>query len=68
MISGYVPLEMKTLLQQFVMEEMNYAKECKKLHELIVLSKKTDEFHQTLTAFLRESLIENFSIQGLIIN
>jgi hypothetical protein len=61
-------LETKRLLLQFIMEDIRFLKESRKLNELIHLGKKTDKIQQRLTEFLDASMIDTFSLEGHISN
>jgi hypothetical protein len=65
---GYSSVETKKLLLQFIMEDIRFMKESRKLNELIHLGKETDRIQHLLTEFLDASMIETFSLEGHISN
>jgi hypothetical protein len=55
----------RRLLLHFVLQEIDYAKECRRLQEMIKISKEQDQsFQHTLVAFLEDSVSFDVSQVG----
>lgn len=61
-------IESKKLLLHFIIREINHEKECKKMMEIIQLSKRNSSIHETLAAFLEDSVTNEFSLTDLVVN
>ena len=61
-------LETKRLLLQFIIREINYEKECKKMMEFVHLSKKNSSIHATLSDFFEDSVVNDFPLTDHVEN
>ena len=68
MTSVKTSIESKKLLLQFIIREINHEKECKKMMEIIQLSKRSSSIHETLASFLEDSVMNEFSLDDLVVN
>lgn len=58
----------KKLLMQFMLEDIEYRKECQYMQELVALSKQHDNLQHTLVAFIDDANVDHFSLTGLTNN
>jgi hypothetical protein len=61
-------IETKKLLLQFIIREINYEKECRKMMEFIHLSKKNSSIHATLSDFFEDSVVNDFPLADNVEN
>ena len=68
MTSVKTSIESKKLLLHFIIREINHEKECKKMMEIIQLSKRNSSIHETLASFLEDSVTNEVSLTDLVVN
>jgi hypothetical protein len=68
MTSVKTSIESKKLLLNFIIREINYEKECKKMMEIIQLSKRNSSIQETLVSFLEDTVTNEFSLTDLVVN
>jgi hypothetical protein len=61
-------IETKKLLLQFIIREINYEKECKKMMEVVHISKKNSSIHATLADFFEDSVVNDFPLTDNVEN
>jgi hypothetical protein len=55
--------ESKKLMFQFLLQEIEYHKECQYMEELVAISKEDKTLQHTLVAFMDDSEIDHFSLK-----
>jgi hypothetical protein len=64
---AYSP-DTKKLLMQYLLEDIEYRKECRYMQELVHISKQDDTMQATLAIFIDDAAVHHFSLTGLTHN